>query len=310
MRRSIGFGLVISMLAAVMVAAPALAAGTGGGGGGGAPSATGPSYDPAVEYQKGVTAFTAGQYKDAVNAFRKVVSVVPRNAQAQYLLGASLLGAGEYKKAVRPLDLAVKYDGSMIEARRDLAVAAARAGDAKRAEEQLAAVRGLQTSCANTCPDAAKLTKAVAAIEAAITAGVQTSALVRPDVQIADAATVDGFYVAAVGLINEHRYDEAIGLLNQALWVAGPHPDVLTYLGFANRKLKKLDRAEDYYRAALAVAPNHRGALEYYGELKIERGNIAGARANLARLDQLCGFGCYEADELRRWIAGAQPSAS
>lgn len=304
MRRSIGLGLALSMLAF----APALAAGGGGGGSGGsAPSAS--AYDPTADYQKGVAAFQAGQYKEAASAFRKVVDAVPRNAQAQYMLGASLLGAGDYKKAVRPLDAAVKYDGKLIEARRDLGVAAARSGDTKRVDEQLAAIRALQAGCAESCPDAAKLASALAAIEAAQAAGTQSSAVVRPEVRLADAASVDGSYVAAVGLINEHRYDEAITLLDSALWAAGPHPDILTYLGFANRKLQRFDRAEDYYRAALAVAPDHRGALEYYGELKVERGDLAGARANLARLDSLCGFGCYEADELRRWIAEAKPSA-
>jgi len=305
MRRSIGLGLALSMLAF----APALAAGGGGGGGGGGSAPSASAYDPTADYQKGVAAFQAGQYKDAASAFRKVVDAVPRNAQAQYMLGASLLGAGDYKKAVRPLDAAVKYDGKLIEARRDLGVAAARSGDTKRVDEQLAAIRALQAGCAESCPDAAKLASAIAAIEAAQAAGTQSSAVVRPEVRLASAASVDGTYVAAVGLINEHRYDEAIARLDSALWAAGPHPDILTYLGFANRKLSRFDRAEDYYRAALAVAPDHRGALEYYGELKVERGDLAGARANLARLDRLCGFGCYEADELRRWIAEAKPSA-
>lgn len=299
-----------ALAAALIVGPPVVAAGGGGGGGGSAPSASAPSYDPAAEYQKGVAAFQAGRYKDAAGAFRKVVDVVPRNAQAQYMLGASLLGAGEYKKAIRPLDAAVKYDAGLIEARRDLGVAAARSGDAKRAQEQLAAVKALHASCAGSCADAAKLASALAAIETAIAGGAQSSARVRPDVQFANAAAVDGAYVAAVGLINETRYDEAIRLLDAALLAAGPHPDILTYLGFANRKLEQFDRAEEYYRAALAVAPDHRGALEYYGELKVERGNLAGARAHLARLDMLCGFGCYEADELRRWIAAAPPSAS
>lgn len=303
MRRSIGFGLALSMLAF----APALAAGGGGGGGASAPSAS--AYDPTADYQKGVAAFQAGQYKEAASAFRKVVDAVPRNAQAQYMLGASLLGAGDYKKAVRPLDAAVKYDGKLIEARRDLGVAAARSGDSKRVDEQLAAIRALQAGCADSCPDAAKLASAIAAIEAAQAAGTQSSAVVRPEVRLASAASVDGTYVAAVGLINEHRYDEAITLLDSALWAAGPHPDILTYAGFANRKLGRFGRAEVYYRAALAVAPDHRGALEYYGELKVERGDLVGARAHLARLDSLCGFGCYEADELRRWIAEAKPSA-
>lgn len=309
MRRSIKLALAMPMLTLAMMATPLLAAGGGGGGGGMAPSASGPSYDPAVEYQKGVAAYQAGQFKEAANAFRKVIDVVPRHAPAQYLLGASLLGAGDYKKAIRPLEAAVKYDGSMIEARRDLAVAAARSGDTKRAATQLAAVQTLHTNCAAACADAAKLASAIAAIEAAMVEGAKSVARVRPDVKLADAASVDGYYVAAVGLINEHRYDDAIAVLDSALWAAGPHPDILTYLGFANRKLKRFEAAEDHYRAALAVAPDHRGALEYYGELKIERGNLKGARANLARLDALCGFGCFEAEELRRWIAEASSSA-
>ncbi len=309
MRRFTKFDLVLPMLAIALVAGTAHAAG-GGGGGGDMPSSSGPSYDPAVEYQKGVTAFQAGKFKEAADAFRRVIGVVPRNAQAQYMLGASLLGAGEPKKAMRPLDSAIKYDEKLVEARRDLGIAAARAGDAKRAQEQLEAVRTLQAACAGSCGDAAKLAAAVSGIEAAIAAGKDAAALPPPDVRLADAASVDGAYVAAVGLINEHRYGEAIALLDRALWTAGPHPDLLTYIGFANRKLKQFDRAEQYYRAALAVAPDHRGAIEYYGELKVERGDLAGARAHLARLDRLCGYGCYEADELRRWIAGASPSAS
>ena len=110
-------------------------------------------------------------------------------------------------------------------------------------------------------------------------------------------------------MINEQRYGEAITILDSAIWAAGPHPDILTYLGFANRKLKNYDAAESYYRAALAVAPDHRGATEYYGELKVERGDLAGARQMLGKLDRLCAYGCAEAEELRRWIdAGHEPT--
>jgi len=85
---------------------------------------------------------------------------------------------------------------------------------------------------------------------------------------------------------------------------------VLTYLGFSNRKLGRYDVAENYYRQALAAAPNHKGATEYYGELLVERGDLAGAERMLARLDSLCTFGCAEAEELRRWVeARAEPAS-
>jgi Tfp pilus assembly protein PilF len=84
--------------------------------------------------------------------------------------------------------------------------------------------------------------------------------------------------------------------------VFGPHPDILTYEGYAWRKKGDWNRAETYYRQALAIAPQHRGATEYYGELKVERGDLAGAKLMLTKLDGICAYGCAEAEELRRWI--------
>jgi tetratricopeptide (TPR) repeat protein len=263
-----------------------------------------------VEYQKGTAAYRAGDYKAAVDHLKKVVSAAPREAGAQYLLGASHIGLGDYKKAVKPLEAAVKIDGKLIEARRDLAIAQARSGQVEKAKPQLDALTAMQAACAAGCADATKLTDAISKVNAALAAGPQASLPYRPDVELAEPKRADEVYVTAVSLINEARYDEAIAYLDAARWAAGPHPDVLTYLGFANRKLGRYDVAEGHYQAALAIAPDHRGALEYYGELKLERGNVAGAKAHLARLDALCGFGCNEADELRRWIAEKAPSAS
>jgi tetratricopeptide (TPR) repeat protein len=122
----------------------------------------------------------------------------------------------------------------------------------------------------------------------------------------ANAAQGDGQYLAAVALINEARYEDAIATLKAAQQSFGPHPDILTYLGFANRKLKRFDVAEGYYKAALAAAPDHRGATEYFGELMVERGDLSGARRMLAKLDAQCRFGCAEAEELRAWIAAGR----
>lgn len=300
------------LAACAMFAAPlAFAAGSGGSGASAPPSES--RYDPTVDYQKGAEAFAAGRYAEAAKAFKKVVSAVPKNPQANYLLGASYMAQGEFARAVRPLEAAVRYDGKLVDARRDLGIAQARLGKADKAEAQLGALKAMHQACAGACADSAKLTDAVAKLEAAMAAmaaGPQAQGAVAPTVRLAAAGTLDATYVAAVGLINEHRYEAAIARLDAALWAAGPHPDVLTYLGFANRKLKRYDVAEAYYRAALAIAPVHRGALEYYGELKLERGDVAGARAHLAQLEAICGFGCHEVDELKRWIEAGRSSAS
>lgn len=294
----------------LLMLTPVFAAGGGGGGGGGSPSSSASSYDPTVDYQKGIAAYRASDFKAAVTHFKKVVGAVPKDPSAQYLLGASYLGMGDHKKAAKPLSLAIKYDAKLIEAQRDLGVVQAKLGDPAKAGEQLSVLKERMAACdAAKCVDAAKLADAVAKVEAAIAGGTQ-AALAIPNVQLASAASADETYVTAVSLINEKRYEEAISYLKDARWAAGPHPDILTYLGFANRKLLRFDAAEGYYQTALQIFPDHRGALEYYGELKLERGDIAGAKSHLVKLEKICGFGCNEADELRRWITEKVPSAS
>jgi tetratricopeptide (TPR) repeat protein len=272
------------------------------------PSSSAPQFDPVEEYRKGFEAYQAKDFKKAAAAFGRVVAVVPNHAPAQYLLGASQIGLGNYKKARKPLEAAVKADPNLLEAQRDLGIAYARLGDAAQAAAQVEKIQTFKAGCAGACPQAAQIEAALEAVNAAM-AGAPPQAL-GPARSLAPLASIDGTYVAAVALINQGKYDPAIALLQDALWDAGPHPDLTTYLGFANRKLGRYDAASEWYRQALAVAPRHRGALEYYGELKLERGDRAGALQHLAELERICGFGCQEADELREWIDGERPSAS
>ena len=146
-------------------------------------------------------------------------------------------------------------------------------------------------------------------MEKALAPGVPAAALSRSGGLIF-APGGDAAYVRAVSLINERRYAEALAALDRAESAFGPHPDVLTYQGYVWRKLGRLDQAEAHYRAALAIAPTHRGATEYYGELKVIEGDMAGAKAMLSRLDRVCVYGCVEAEDLRRWIArGGDPAS-
>ena len=75
-------------------------------------------------------------------------------------------------------------------------------------------------------------------------------------------------------------------------------------MGFAYRKQKPpdLSRSEFHYQEALKIKPDHRGALEYYGELMLMKGNLAGAETMLKRLDAACFFGCEEFRDLKKQI--------
>jgi len=308
--------LQLVAIVGTMLTAPALAAGGGGGGGiSQAPSASAPAYDAAAEYRAGVEALEAKNFKAAKTAFDHALSVVPRNASAQYMAGVARTGLGDLKGARRFYAKAAKIDQNMIAAWRDLGVTDGQLGEKAKAQETLAVIQTRRSACAETCPQAADLKAAEDAVVAALTnvqaeaAGSSSSMAAPTDTLLfASAAFGDSQYLAAVALINERKYEQAIDALKAAQRAFGAHPDILTYLGFANRKLGRFEVAEGYYRAALAAAPGHRGATEYFGELMVEQKDMTGARRMLAKLDAQCRFGCTEAEELRAWIvAGRSP---
>lgn len=324
MRRTTAALAVATGLGLAAIPFLALASGGGGGGGGfpgggggGFPAPDQPQYDPQVEYQHGTDALQAGHYKAAVQNFNHVIEVTPKAAEAWMMLGAAKSGAGDEKGAEKAFEKSVKLDGTSIQAHRELALSLIKLKQPDKATAELTALQTRATTCADTCPDAADLKAAIAAIQAATAPGPAPAAAndtpsgASPaGLSLATPQMGDGAYVRAVSLINERRWDEALVSLDKAEVAIGPHPDILTYKGYVWRHKGDLARAEDYYQQALAMAPQHRGATEYYGELKVLKGDMTGARAMLAKLDAVCTFGCAEAEELRLWIDhGGDPAA-
>ena len=79
--------------------------------------------------------------------------------------------------------------------------------------------------------------------------------------------------------------------------------DAFNWIGYANRKLGRLEKARKAYARALFLDPDHKGAHEYAGELQLLLGDLEGAEKHLAALDRICLFGCEEYDELKAEIA-------
>jgi Flp pilus assembly protein TadD len=76
--------------------------------------------------------------------------------------------------------------------------------------------------------------------------------------------------------------------------------DLYNLLAFSLRKSGDYETARSYYGKALDLDPNHRGALEYSGELYLKTGEADKARSNLRKLEALCPDGCEELDDLRK----------
>jgi tetratricopeptide (TPR) repeat protein len=87
------------------------------------------------------------------------------------------------------------------------------------------------------------------------------------------------------------------------------HADVYNLLGFSHRKSGDMKWAATYYAKALDFDADHKGALEYQGELFVELSQLDKARANLVKLVALCPTGCEEREDLEKAIAAAPASA-
>jgi tetratricopeptide (TPR) repeat protein len=85
-------------------------------------------------------------------------------------------------------------------------------------------------------------------------------------------------------------------------------------MGYSHRKLGDHQKAIDFYKQALTVNPDHRGANEYLGEAYLEINDLPKAEERLAHLINVCGQSCKETRELADAVAayktGRKPNQS
>jgi tetratricopeptide (TPR) repeat protein len=116
------------------------------------------------------------------------------------------------------------------------------------------------------------------------------------------AAAADNL-ASARALIAADKWQAAIAELRRVNDTASA--DWNNLMGYSHRKARTPDyaAAERYYDAALRLQPQHRGALEYSGELYLMLGDLPRAEARLATLGQACPSGCDEQRLLQAAIA-------
>lgn len=105
--------------------------------------------------------------------------------------------------------------------------------------------------------------------------------------------------------IYAERYSEAVEELT-ALTTTVQHADLYNLLAFSLRNLERYDEAAKWYREALYYDPDHKGALEYQGELFLKLGQTERAKVNAQKLNFLCPDGCDELNALNLAIAEAE----
>ena len=297
---------IILATTALFSVSPAFAGGSGGGGGGnvggGNSSVSAPTYNPVVDYQAGVKLLQAGDYRQADRKFGKVLKATRRNANVNYYMGLAKVGQDKHKSSIRYFKSAAKYDKTLYEAQGSLGAAYANSGKAEKAQEVMVKLETIAAEC-GTCSNAVRIKAAQDQITAALSGAPQKTSYLSPY----GPEVLETQYFASVSLINKGEYKAAFDDLVLTAAAVGPHPDVTTYMGYTQRKLGNYETAKSYYAMALEVDPNHKGANEYLGELYVETGEMDKAKAQLAKLETICTFGCIEENELRGWIVKALP---
>ena len=86
-------------------------------------------------------------------------------------------------------------------------------------------------------------------------------------------------------------------------------PRVQTMIGFALRKLGRVDDAMGYYFKALATRPEATTTRQYLGEAFLQRGEPAKAKEQLAEIAKRCGTTCEDYTTLAEEIAKYERTA-
>lgn len=113
------------------------------------------------------------------------------------------------------------------------------------------------------------------------------------------AASDQKLFYAGYWLAKTGAFERALVHLGK---VSSKNERVLTYTGFALRKLGRLNEAMAAYHQALTLKPDYVVARAYIGEALVTQGDLDGARAQLKSIASICGTSCAEYAELAAHI--------
>ncbi|HVQ08335.1 MAG TPA: tetratricopeptide repeat protein [Allosphingosinicella sp.] len=128
----------------------------------------------------------------------------------------------------------------------------------------------------------------------------------RPDDQIDPRST--SLVSQAEAQTAAGRHQEAIDLLETALAVDPGNRGAYIALGRVAQAQRLPGKAVRYYADALRLEPNDVTALASQGEAFVQRGAVDRARANLQRVQTLCGQPCPQAQQLAGVIQRGPPA--
>ena len=171
---------------------------------------------------------------------------------------------------------------------------------ARRIAPLLAVLIGTATASAPLHADGVTFSKDVGPNSAACDSLAKGTAAWTSCVGRANAAMSDDeLFYAGYWLAKSGQYEQAISYLKLA---QKKDERVLTYIGYATRKMGDVEHALPIYRQALDLNPNYVVARAYLGEAFLSLGEPTKARDELAEIERRCGATCAAYADLKGHI--------
>ena len=114
-------------------------------------------------------------------------------------------------------------------------------------------------------------------------------------------------YVAGQTAVEAKQWSAAVEAFKRATLQDPKNADAWNMLGYSSRWAGNYPQAFDAYGRALALDPYHRGAHSYLGVAYVRTDDLAKARAQLAKLESICGKDCDEYKLLQKAIVEYKP---
>ena len=122
-------------------------------------------------------------------------------------------------------------------------------------------------------------------------------------------AVASADYQAGKVAVEAKQWAVAADLFRRATLQDPKNADAWNMLGYSSRWAGKYPEAFDAYGRALALEPFHRGANSYLGVAYVRTNDLVKARAQLAKLESICGNkDCDEYKLLDKAIADYKPN--
>jgi cytochrome c-type biogenesis protein CcmH/NrfG len=114
-------------------------------------------------------------------------------------------------------------------------------------------------------------------------------------------------YAAGRKWVEAKDWKRAVAAFERAAAAEPKSADAWNMLGYTRRWAGDTQGAFVAYDRALALDPKHRGAHSYLGIAHVRNNDVANAKAQLTKVEGLCGKSCEEYKELADAIAKHQP---